>query len=84
MSIPPKNPPPIEADIEVKVSVFTTIIGLNHHKQKHVLIMDVHGFYLVHIYPKYYIALLVKYSEINTYIHCTHYSIYIECEKISW
>ena len=44
--------------------------------------MDVHGFCLVHIYPKYYIALLVKYSVINTYIHCTHSSIYAECEKI--
>jgi hypothetical protein len=37
--------------------------------------MYVHGLYLVHIYPKYYIALLVISSVINTYIHCTHSSI---------
>jgi hypothetical protein len=63
ISNPPKNPPPIEADIEVKVSVFATIIiVLNHHNQTNAIIMYVHGFYLVHICPKYYIALLVKYS----------------------
>jgi hypothetical protein len=58
------NPPPILVDIEVKVSVFTNImIILNHHTTKtNALIMYVHDFYLVHIYPKYYIALLVKYS----------------------
>jgi hypothetical protein len=34
MSIPPKNPPPIEADIEVRVSVFIIILVLNHHKRE--------------------------------------------------
>jgi hypothetical protein len=40
MSSPPKNPPPIEADIEVKVSVFIIIIiVLNHHTSGNMLLL---------------------------------------------
>jgi hypothetical protein len=39
ISNPPKNPPPIEADIEVKVSVFIIIIGLNHHKYRNGIVL---------------------------------------------
>jgi len=36
--------------------------------------------YVLNTCNKYYIALLIKSSVINTYIHCTHSSI-CECEK---
>jgi hypothetical protein len=48
ISRPPKNLLPTEADIEVKVSVFTTIIILNHHKQMRTAIMYVRHLYVVH------------------------------------